>query len=633
MHNNLKIKDNVVSFDCETTGLCPYGDIKRWGFEPARPFAFSFFDTDGNSAYFRLEVDPFTRRVIPNKAILKEVQSILVNPKIRKVGHNLGFDIRMSEFSKLLFNGPVEDTMNLAHVITGGDELSYGLKQLGVKYLEYSDDDEADLGSATLKARNKGKKLGWCLATDDSGVFGSKPWKSDMWMAPPEMLEKYAVGDAERTILFYLLWREDVRKDPNLERVYQREMKIFRLIREMEERGVRVFPDHLKVLRKDYEAYQKKWWKEVVANGGENLNFRSPPQMVKEFIEKRGHKAIKETDGGKPKVDGEFLKMIADKGDKLAKAVLEYNGAAHMIDSFIEPYETFQVEESPGVWVLHTNYRQCGPVTGRFSASEPNLMQVAAPDGGKKRTEVNLRPREAFGPRPGHYWYMPDYSQIEVWLFAYASGEQVMCDELMSGRDFHGSIAKQVWGEKSDYVEHASHYRKKGKLIMFCKVYGGGAQAVADLLGCSKDEAAGFIEEYDSKLPGIRVFMKRMVNKVEREGHFYHPLGRKFFFEPKWSYKSVNYLIQGLAADIMKEAMIAVDKVLKEKWPGANLLLTLHDELVIEVPQRWHSKKLMRDLVKAMQGDFHKLVNCPVPLPVSMKYTNSRWSKVKEIKL
>lgn len=628
-HNNLKIKNNAVSYDCETTGLVPYGDEKRWGHFPARPFAFSFFDEDGNSAFFRLEVDPFTRRVIPVKSVLKEVEAILGNSKIRKVGHNLNYDIRMALLMNIKFSGPVDDTLIMAHIITGGAEPSYKLKDLGAKYLDISRDDESELEEATKKIRRRVKKLGWKIAEGEA--FGDKPHKADTWMAPPELLETYAVKDAERTIMFDMLWREDILKDPQHARVYAREMRLFPIVREMEDRGVRVFPEKLKSLRKFYQAYMDKWRIEADKHGGKNMNFNSPKQLIKKFIDEKGYTPLKTTPKGRPKVDGAFLQSISNKGDKLAKAILEYNGGAKMINTFLDPYERFRVKEGEE-WILHPNYRQCGPVTGRFSCGDPNLMQVASPDGGKKRTEVELRPREAFGPRPGYIWYLPDYSQIEVWLFAYSAQEPEMIKALLSGHDFHGSIAKQVWGDRPDFEEEWVHYRKRGKLIMFCKIYGGGSQAVADLLGCSKEEAAGFIKEYDDKFPGVRTFMKRMVNRIEREGKIYNPFGRVYYIDSRFSYKATNYFIQGSAADIMKEAMLAVHKVLK-KWPGSRLLLTLHDELIPEIPLKYHSKKLMRQIVYAMQGAFHKPFNMPNPLPVSMKIATKYWSETTEIKL
>jgi DNA polymerase I len=404
-------------------------------------------------------------------------------------------------------------------------------------------------------------------------------------------------------------------------------------VKRMEERGVRYHPEASSSLRKFYLSYMSEWKKKAEMDGGKGLNFNSPQQLRKLFIDERGYSPKDVTPAGNGKMDGEFLQIIANKGDKLARAILEYKGASHMLRDFLDQYDRKKVEEKPGVWVLHPNYRQVGPRTGRFACGDPNLMQVAATDGGRKRADIVLRPRETMGPREGYVWYMPDYSQIEVWLFAYSAGEEKMIEALRSGRDFHGTIAWNVWHEAPDYETEKKHYRKRGKLLMFCKVYGGGAKAVADLLGCTVEEAQKFISDYERGLPGVRPFIKRMSVRAERDGYIYNTFGRKFEIDPKYSYKSVNYLIQGTAADILKEAMINVGELLDRRWPGAQMLLTIHDELAIEVPLKYHSKKLMREIVKAMQGDFHKYINCPTPLPVSMKYATERWSSAKEVKL
>ena len=208
-----------------------------------------------------------------------------------------------------------------------------------------------------------------------------------------------------------------------------------------------------------------------------------------------------------------------------------------------------------------------------------------------------------------------------------------MMPALLAGHDFHGEIAKRCWGMEKDYLDRKSYYRKRAKLLMFCKLYGGGTKKVAYLMECEVNEAAKFVAKYDSELPGVQRFMKRMINRATRETKLVNPFGRTYYLKPDLAYRAVNYMIQGTCADIMKQAMINVDNLFQKSWNGCHLLLTLHDELIIEVPKELHSKRLMRDIVKAMQGDFHTKVNCPKALPVSMKMVTSRWSKTTEVNL
>ncbi len=626
---NLNIKRGIVAYDTETTGLISAGNFKRWGFYPARPFVYSFYDDEGNSAYIRWEVDPFTRRVRVNLKDFKALKMILEDPKIIKVGHNISYDNRMSLAIGTKVLGELHDTMYMAHVVTGGGMMSYGLKELGVEIAGYSNDDEKDLIEDVKKKRKVAKKKGWCIATKE--FHGNKPHKADYWLADRELCKKYALCDAERTMIFYLAWYEQIMNDPNLKQVYQREMRLLPVVSRMENRGTRVFPEDLDRLRKWYENYRDKWQRVADKNGGKGLNPKSPLQMVKKFIDEKKYKPLSYTDAGNPQVNGDFLKHLAEnKGDKLAKAILEFRGASHMITGFLNVYDRFRTEEGKNVWILHPNYRQCGPITGRFSCGDPNLMQVASPTTGRRRTEVTLRPREAFGPRPGYLWYLPDYSQIEVWLFSFLAEEKSMMKALMAGRDFHGAVAETVWGKHPEFKKDPAYYRKRAKLLMFCKLYGGGVGKVAYLTDSTKSEAAEFVADFDKELPGVSRFSQEMIDRVERGEKITNPMGRTYAINKRLAYRAVNYLIQGTAADILKEAMIRIDDLFEIRWEGCQQRLTLHDELAMGIPKEYHSKQLMREIIIEMQRDSSK-VGIPVPLPVGMKIAKERWSKTIEI--
>lgn len=348
--------------------------------------------------------------------------------------------------------------------------------------------------------------------------------------------------------------------------------------------------------------------------------------------------------------------------DPLATAILEYKAAGQTIGLFLDIYDQYAIEErwvdvcdrhrkiceeagqeydeldvvgfygTPdkygNVWILHPGYKQTGAVTGRLSCADPNLMQVASETTGRRKSKIQSRPREAFGPRPGCYWYLPDYSQIEVWLFAFASEEEAMQDILLSGRHFHTEIAIKVFGARADFKSNKEYYVKCAKLIMFAKLYGGGINKMASLLKTNHEDAKRFIEQYEAELPGVNRFMKRMINRAMRDGVIYNPFGRRYEFSVDFAYRSVNYLIQGTAADVMKNALIRINRMLKQKWPHVRLLLTIHDEIIVEVPAVFHSRELMRDVVREMQGD-QELLKLPVPLPVEMKVVrpDGRWNK------
>lgn len=622
--------ERILSFDTESTGTNPYGDFKRWGFYPTRPFAWSFCDLLGNTAYIRWEVDPFTRRVIPEENSYRDIKSIIEDNTITKIAHNLNFDMKMCKFMGINFKGNFEDTIIGAHVVTGGSEITYALKEFCKRRMEFSTEDEKELEESSKSARKEAKKKGWKIADNEN--FGDKPWKADYWLADKEICRKYAIRDAERTMLLWLWIREEIKKDLNFKRTYEREKRLFMPVMRMELRGAKVYPEKLKELRLFYSSYMKKQSKVAEKNGGGGLNFRSAVQKSQIFYGERKYKPKYFTEKGNPSTDADSLTYFVEKyKDKLAKAIIEHNAADHMITGFINPYERFMVFED-NCWTLHPSFKQTGTKTGRFSGSDPNLMQVADDESGRKKSEIEFRPRETLGPREGHLWYLPDYSQMEVWVFCILSEQPSLIEPMLAGEDFHTNIAKKVWGEESDYKEKEKHYRLRAKLVVFCKFYGGGIDKIAYLLSTSREEASKFVYELDTRFPAISKFIKRMSNKAESsQGKIVNPFGRTYFIPSKLSYKAVNYLVQGTCADILKESMIRIDKLFRDKWKKNYMILTLHDELVLEIRKEHHSMKLMRDIVTTMQEDY-KVIGMPIPLPIGMKIVKEYWSKPIEIK-
>ena len=616
----INLNSKYIAIDTETTGLNPWDR-----FYPARPFAFSFYDSKGNSEYHRYHVDPKTREVLPSKDFIKEgsllntpvyrIQEILSSPA-EKVFFNANFDIRMLEKSGFVVSGKIHDALVLMHIVTGGAEIVYGLKPLSKKYLGIEDDDQKALVTSVNKGRREAKKRAWCLSKRSN--------KEDYWLADPKLCEKYAVRDAKRTMVMFLTAKEKIQTEPRLVEVYKREMTLMPIVKKMEDTGVRVFKKDLVRLGSFYKDYMKEQKLVAEKEGGKNLNFKSPQQLVKIFYKDRGHRITKFTPKGNPKIDGVILQKFA-KTDPLAKAILEYRAASHAITGFIEPYNRFRVKESKGTWVLHTNYRQTGPKTGRFAAGDPNLMQVADSKGVKNKADITLRPRECFGPRKKHVWYLPDFSQMEVWTFAFLAKEKFMMETLLSGKDIHGAMAKQAYGDMPDFEKNYESHRARAKFMTWCKLYGGGINAIAEQLLITPEQAKVYSDAYDSGFPGLKRYIQKTSELAESQGWVQNPYGRKYIIDPHFGYKAVNYMIQGTCADIMKTAMINVDEVLNEGI--GNMLLTLHDELVIEIPKRINCKTLKQDITKAMQKSHSEVLGIPVPLPVDMAIVTRRWSE------
>lgn len=627
------LKGSVIGYDTETTGLNPWSSAvyAKYGMAAARPFAFAFKDVFGNSAFIRWEVNPKTRQVIASKRDIKDMSEILGDPNIVKVGHNISFDIRMSRLSGIKFDWTkIHDTQFLAHVLTGGSLFSYALKTLASQWLEMENTSQKELEENTKKARHEAKKKGWNISNEE--VHGKKEhWRADYWLADPEVLKKYALDDLEMTVPLYLGLAEKLEEAPSLKPVYETEIAVMKELYRMEMAGVNCFPEKLKTLRKFYQNYSDSWKKKIDALGGKGLNVNSPKQMVNLFVKQRGNKVYNFTDSGAPSIDNDELLRLSEK-DPLAKAVLECKASESMILKFINPYERFRAQ-SKNCWVLHPHFKQT-TITGRLACADPNLQQVASPDSIKKKADIVLKPREALGPRPGYFWYLLDYSQMEVWLFVFQAKDKILMQALLDGVDVHEAVGKQVWGHLPDWKPGKTIYRKKGKTTMFLKQYGGTAKAGAALFGCSRSEAQDIIDEFDRRLPGVSDYVERKTRFAEKAGMIENVFGRRYYLDSRFAYKAVNYDVQGPCADMIKRAICRIGPILrfKKEWE-AKLVLTIHDELVVEVSERadkLYRRKIIDAVKTEMQRDSKK-VDLPVPIPVGCKITSTTWAEAREL--
>ena len=163
----------------------------------------------------------------------------------------------------------------------------------------------------------------------------------------------------------------------------------------------------------------------------------------------------------------------------------------------------------------------------------------------------------------------------------------------------------------------------------FLKIYGGTAKAAMELMDCSYDEAQEAIDEFDARFPGVNKYIEDITARVERDGYIENRFGRVYYIDRQYAYKGVNYRIQGTCADMVKRAMVRLGWKFRKDGQGVRTLLTIHDELVIEVPLEVHSKRLQSEIVKIMQTDSKRL-GIPIPLPITMKTTSDRWSNAKE---
>ena len=685
----IKTPDRLLFYDTECTGLFPWPTLRRreQGIAPDRPFMFQVCNIDGKTASFRGKVNPKTRAVTYDgcRSELTWLKQQMADPRMTIVGHNLPFEIRMTtqEDLRFVWNARLDDTAVLWRLVVC-DEMTYALKHLTKKHFGFDDEDEKTLKKACVSARRAAKKRGWSIATAET--HGKGHTYADYWL--PEVADLCKTYGESDTVRCVLLWKaatafikENQREGGRIHEIYKWEQPLMRAFVDAERYGFTYKREHGLALRRYYAKYRDTHLKKIADLGYPNLNIGSAQQLKALFIDTLHYANEWKTDAGHPKIDGEQLMLWArgtyykadidgdaPDGCKLSRHILEVKAADKVLE-YLDSYENCVCRRSDGSFMLHPAWKQAGALTGRISCGDPNLQQVASAETSRRRANIRPRQREAFGPRPGYVWYMPDYSQVEVWIFASLSGDEAMLQTLISGTDLHLRTARRAWEHLREFctcgrwqkvwvpilktekeprikwdVEKALHqktcmirfWRMRAKEILFSRMYGGGNRMVGKIaFMMRKGLAAGkeFIRQFDDAMPGIKTFIATTVENVEDTGLMINCFGREYHLNPKWAYKSVNYAVQGSAADVLKRATVRIDRLLKKKYPRSHLIGSIHDEFVLEIHLEDHSPKLMREVMRCMQADSHMIPNLPshIPLPVALKITTTTWNEARDV--
>ena len=600
----------LLSFDVESTGLYHQkGD---------RPFCISFTDENMESWYIRWKYYNWTREVQISKFDKNWIQGLFNRKDTLFIAHNPKFDIHMLNSIGIEVPGPIIDTVVLARIENNMRKV-YKLKPLCWELFGYPMGDERDLKDSVIKARRKGKKLGWKLSEDVEGDYA---------LGAEELCKKYCIGDTVRDIKLYKYCIE--RLDEGQRETLLMENQLFKVVLDMERKGIKIDLERLEELNLYYSINISNGISRKGCLGYGDLNTKSWKQMREVFYDKlkckhmyknvkEGHVKVK-----KLTTDKTALKEWA-KTVPLAECIQSINTSMTQLNTFVLPIKDLIASDGR----LHTNYGQNVAVTSRMSSSGPNLQNIPNT---KDEGKIKLRIRELFIPEKEKVLYFPDYSQVEIFIPAFLSGDKIMCPALINGLDLHGMFNEKFYGKEKDFKNNKEIYRKKVKNGVFCILFGGGVVAIMSALDCSRSEAQSFLETFWGTYTGLYEYNEILKEVAYEIGYVVNPFGRKFIMDDSNAWKALNTMVQSTAGEILKRGMINVYNYLKN-LDGCNLILTIHDELCIEVSLKYHSKRLMRKIIELMQGDFNKYIDMPFKFPVSMSWTPERWSEKKEVEL
>lgn len=360
------------------------------------------------------------------------------------------------------------------------------------------------------------------------------------------------------------------------------ELPVAHILARMECHGVKLDREKLGALAKEVDAKLAEVLEACHAAAGREVNVASPKQLAQLLFEELGLPVIKRTKTG-PSTDHEVLEKLSEQ-HPLPKLVLEHRSLAKLKGTYIDTLPQLVAEDGR----LHTTFDQTGTATGRLASNNPNLMNIPI------RTELGRRIRKAFVAEAGYRLLTADYSQIEMRILAHISGDQGLIQALREGADVHRRTAAEVFGVREEEVSHEQ--RDIAKMVNYAVAYGLSAYGLSTRLDIPAKEAAQIIGRYFERYAGVKAWIDRILDEAREKGYVTTLEGRRRFLPDLRSRNpnlrqaaeraAINMPIQGTAADIMKRAMILVDDALQKAGTGTRMLLQVHDELVLEVPEK-----------------------------------------------
>ena len=540
-------KASLVGFDTETTGLDPM---------LARLVGMSFACGD-TAAYLPMAHEyPGAPDQVSVVSAIKILGSWLESKKHLKVGQNLKYDAHVLANHGVRLAGIAHDTLLESYVLEvheRHDLESLALRHLGWQTLSY--DDVTGKGAARI------------------------PFSS----VSVERATEYAAEDADCALAVHEVLFEKIASTPSLKSVYDNiEMPVMPVLLRMERNGVLL--DAAKLQAQSHELGKEMLEKEQKAYeaAGQPFNLNSPKQIQEILFDRQKLPVKKKTPGGQPSTDEDVLAELA-LDYPLPKILLEYRALSKLKSTYTDKLPRMVNADTGRV---HTTYSQAVAVTGRLASNDPNLQNIPI------RTPQGRRIREAFVAPPGRSIVSADYSQIELRIMAHLSGDEGLRHAFAHGHDVHQATAAEVFGVPLDKV--SDDERRTAKVINFGLIYGMSAFGLAQNLGTERATAQAYIDSYFSRYPGVKRYMDETREKARVQGYVETVFGRRLWLpEIKSSNPArrqgaeraaINAPMQGTAADLIKLAMISVQKWLDDSKKQSLLIMQVHDELVLEIP-------------------------------------------------
>jgi DNA polymerase-1 len=416
----------------------------------------------------------------------------------------------------------------------------------------------------------------------------------------------------------------ELQRDPALVDIYERiEMPLFPVLASLEERGIRVDADLLRSMSHTMGNQIRELEKQIYAEAGMEFNINSPLQLGQVLFEKLNYPVIKKTKTTKSySTSVEVLEELAEHGFAVPRLILQHRELHKLKGTYVDALPLLVAADGR----VHTTFNQAVAATGRLSSSDPNLQNIPI------RTAMGREIRRAFVADPGCVLLSADYSQVELRILAHISGDESLIETFRRGEDIHRATASKMFGIAPE--ELTADQRRAAKTINFGVLYGMSSFRLSNELGISGTQAKEWIEAYFARYPKIQEYLDRTLDEARASGKVTTLFGRvryipeihnrSFTVRGNAERMATNAPIQGTAADILKMAMIALERKLTAHASGARMLLTVHDEIVIEAPEPSAS-----DVAGIVKETMENIFPLAVPLAVDVHWGRS-WYDAKE---
>ena len=580
-----KLNDkSIISVDCETSSLDPIN---------AELVGISF-SCDINEAYY-IPIAHKDVKSLNKDLVIKKVKKVLEDPSIKKIGQNIKYDLII--FRKYGINiEPIEDTMLLSYTLDAGNN-RHNMDTLS----------EIHLGHKTITYKE---------------LVGSGKKQLNFSEVNLKDATKYAAEDADVTLRLYNILKERVDNE-KLNKIYEVfEKPMVKLLSKLEMNGIKIDDSYLKKLSKKFEERLKKKEKDIYKISGKKFNIGSPKQLGEIIYNDLKIAKQKKTKKGSLATSAKILEDLASTGHKFPQLVLQWRQDSKLKSTYTDALQDHINQKTKRV---HTSFLLAATNTGRLASSDPNLQNIPIKSADGKEI------RKAFVADKNNILISADYNQIEMRILADMADVKQLKKAFRNNQDIHSLTASQVFGVQINKVNE--DLRRKAKAINFGIIYGITQYGLAKQISVSNQEALDFINEYFKKFPEIKDYMNSTIKFCRKNGYVSNIFGRRIHLrginDKNFSVRSfqeraaINAPIQGSAADIIRLAMIEIDKLIEnEKKIRAKMLLQIHDELVFEssIKDQKINEKLIKQVMTSVSSSEHHMFSIPLEVSINSGY-------------